>query len=77
MFPLRVITALYVPRLVNLVILNIALPLLFVWALYFLPLTFKVTFTFLIAFPLLFFKLIVYFFTFKYDLNLLDLALIT
>ena len=77
MFPLRVITALYVPLLVNLVILNIALPLLFVRALYFLPLTFKVTFTFLIDFPLLFFKLIVYFFTFKYDLNLLDLALIT
>ena len=38
-----------------LLILNVALPLEFVFALYVLPLTLRVTFTFLTPFPLLFF----------------------
>ena len=46
-------TALNLPFLVSLVSLNVALPLLLVLALYVLPLTFKVTFAFFTAFPLI------------------------
>ena len=58
------------------VILNVALPLELVVALYVLPLTFKVTLAFLIAFPLLSFKTILYFLVFFLALKVAFLAVI-
>ena len=55
-------------------ILKIALPLELVLALYVLPLTFNVNLTFLMAFPLLFFRIVANFFVLIDFLNAFDLA---
>ena len=74
LFPTKLTLALYVPFLVNFVILKIALPLELVLALYVLPLTFNVNLTFLMAFPLLFFRIVANFFVLIDFLNAFDLA---
>ena len=62
--------------MLSLVILKVALPLELVTALYVLPPTFKYTVAFLIALPLLSFRVIVYFLVFVVVLNVFVLAVI-
>ena len=64
LLPLKVTLAVYLPFFLRFLILNVAFPLALVFALQVLPLTFKVSFTFFIAFPTLFLSVTVYFLTF-------------
>ena len=73
---MNLITAEYLPFLVNFLILKVALPALFVLAVKVLPLTLMVTLTLLIALPDLDFKAIVYFLVLVLALKVFFLAVI-
>jgi hypothetical protein len=75
LFPLYVIFVLYFPFLFRLLILKVAFPLLLVLTLNVFPLTFSVTFCFLIICPLVVLSVIVYFLIFFLVVLIVNVAI--